>query len=296
MNLIAPEIKSTDPINNAPVNYNADNITSSIYLNEPSDCKWARESASYENMENEFECMNEIWEMNSQMLYKCTTILSGIQDRQDNLFYFRCQDKSPQENKMQESYRYTIKGTQPLNIVEVGPNETIGGNTNVISVNLEVKTDNGYSNGDARCYYSETGVEGSYIEFFETNSYMHNQPLDLVSGNYNYYFKCIDLGGNTDYSETKFTVFSDNSPPRPVRAYFEGDKIKIITDEESSCAYSSENCNFDFTEGIQMPYEDSENHYAEWTYGTSYFIKCKDQYDNQPIPNVCSIIVRSARR
>ena len=41
-----------------------------------------------------------------------------------------------------------------------------------------------------------------------------------------------------------------------------------------------------------MPYDNQEIHNAEWKVNQNYYIRCKDEYDNQPNPNTCSVIAR----
>jgi hypothetical protein len=289
--LTAPVIKATSIPSNSPVIYQVDNLTLGVYTNEPANCRWSRKDADYSNMENNMTCNNAVWEMNAEMLYTCQAKLTAIQDKQDNQFYFRCKDLS--ENQMQQSYTYNLMGTQPLTILKVGPNGTIGGSTSTIVTNLEVQTDNGFKNGDSECYYSTSNDTG-YIKFFETGSNLHKQPLDLTNGPYTYYFKCIDAGGNTGYSSTSFTIFVDKYAPVVARAYSLENKLVVITEENSSCSYSTSSCNFDLSkkEGVDMPYSNSVNHYAEWKTTQTYYIKCSDKYGNTPNPNECSITIR----
>ena len=47
----------------------------------------------------------------------------------------------------------------------------------------------------------------SFVAMFETNSFEHGQPLDLGSGNYEYFFRCIDAGGNA--AETNVLIHCD---------------------------------------------------------------------------------------
>jgi len=60
-------------------------------------------------------------------------------------------------------------------------------------------------NGEAFCYYTtDEGVDGrgdedEFILFSNTEANVHEQRQDLISGEYTYYFKCVDLGGNTVY-------------------------------------------------------------------------------------------------
>ena len=67
---------------------------------------------------------------------------------------------------MGESYKYTLTGTQPLVIDWVTPNDTtIKDSTNEIKIKIEAHTSIGYNQGEARCLFSETGKEGTYIQF-----------------------------------------------------------------------------------------------------------------------------------
>ena len=138
-----------------------------------------------------------------------------------------------------------------------------------------------------------TKLEKDYIKFFDTGTNLHTQRQDLVTGKYTYYIKCIDLGGNTAYDNVSFEVLVDKSPPIVVRAYNDmSGRLKIITDEKSTCSYSTSDCNFMIDDGINMPYVNTEEHYAEWLEGRNYYIRCKDDAGNEPLSNSCSIIVR----
>jgi len=288
--LTPPTIKGTSIINGNPVKYNVDNTTLEVYVNEPGECKWDRSDAGFSNMANDMSCSSNVLEMNVELVYTCRTTLTGIEDRTDNNFFFRCKDL--EDNEMRQGYEFKLVGTQPLTILESSPNKTIGGSTTTVKVDLEVKTDNGHNNGDSNCFYSDSGDEGTFLEFFETGESTHKQELDLIEGDYSYYYRCIDLGGNIAEDSVSFGVSVDNEGPLAVRAYYENEKIKIVTNEESDCVYSSESCNYEFVEGIPMPFEDSKDHYAEWRTGQNYYVKCSDEYNNQPGPDSCSIIVR----
>lgn len=298
-----PRIEGTSIPNGYPVLYGLNETFIEVYVNEPADCKWSKQDRDYEQMENTMVCNRNVFDMNSNMIYKCTTILTGLENRKDNEFYFKCKDqpnleltdKKNDRITNQESYKFTLKGTQPINIVSVKPNGTIQGYANVVGVDLEVETSNGYNKGDSICYYSQTSDDSSYIKMFETGTNKHKQNQQLPPGSYTYYFKCVDLGGNTDYNQTSFSVEVDRSPPQVVRVYNEGNNLKIITDEKSSCWYSqieNQKCNFEISKGKQMLYSNSSEHYAEWNSNINYYIKCTDISGNQPNPIDCSIIVR----
>jgi hypothetical protein len=284
-----------------PIQFNQTELGLEVYVNEPVECKWSREDRTYDNMENEMTCLNNIWEMNARNVYTCRTTLTGIQDRTENKYYFKCKDQpwaaEGDRNTNVQSYLYRVIGTQPLNILSVAPNRTIIGATNVIPVFLEVVTDNGYKDGEATCYYagSEPDKEEDYVAFLETGGNKHKQRQDLVTGDYTYYIKCVDLGGNAVYTTTKFRVESDRESPFVARVYKESGELKIITSEKAECSYSAQDCNFEIEDGIKMSTQDFESHNALWILNQKYHIRCKDDFNNEPNPNTCSIIVRATK-
>ncbi|MEM0465782.1 MAG: hypothetical protein QXW97_03745 [Candidatus Pacearchaeota archaeon] len=284
-----------------PVQFNISKLDLEVYVNEPAECRWSRENRDFNLMEGNMSCSQELWEMNNENTYTCRTTLTGIESRKENLYFFRCKDKPGYEdserNVNKESYSYVVIGTQPLNIIEFGPNGTIYGATESIPVTLFVRTDNGYSNGEAICYYSTTENEKDYIEFSNTstiNKYVnyHTQRQDLLTKDYTYYFKCVDKGGNAAYNVTRFRVETDLIPPHIIRIYKESGELIVITNENAECSYSHINCNFEIDNGIKMTSLDYLKHNTEWKSDKYYFIRCKDRYNNQPNPNVCSLTLR----
>ncbi len=289
--LTAPIIKTTSIDSGSAVLYKIDNVSLQVYTNEPANCKWGRKDASYSNMENNMSCSNNLWEMNAEMLYTCDTTLTAIKDKEKNDFYFRCQDMH--NNTQQQSYDFTLYGTQPLTILNVGPSGTIGSSTSTANITLSVRTDNGFKNGEASCYYSPSSNNASFVKMFETGGNTHKQSLDLVGGKYSYYYQCFDAGGNPASNQTSFEVFVDKYAPAIIRAFQVTNKLYLITDEPSTCKYSTASCNFNIDkEGIDMPYANSIEHYSELKNDQSYYIKCTDDFGNQPEPTECSMIIR----
>jgi len=291
----APLIVTTNLLNGMPIAYNQTSVDLNLYINEPSECKWSHTDRDYKDMESNMSCSSSVTEMNAQMLYTCKTTLTGLKDRFENKFYFRCKDQPKQSeekrNTNSESYEFTLIGTQPLVIDSVGPNETVKDSTDSVRAVLTAHTSAGYKDGEAICYFSETGNEGDYIQFLETQSYIHTQDLFLKEGTYTYYIKCVDLGGNTDIKTTNFSVESDNAPPIVVRAYHEENYLKLITNENGECVYDTIDCSYNFDDGTKMTSLETK-HFTGWSTESTLYIKCRDSYGNQPAPNECSIIVR----
>jgi len=303
----SPVIEETSIRNNQPVQFEVDEIPIIVYTNEPSTCKWSKTNQAFDNLENNMSCARSPAEMGQNLLYSCSGTLNGIEDRKDNIFYFRCEDQpwkpKADRNIMSQSYVLTLKGTQPLSINEdsIVPEDksNITGATTNVAVNLELRTEEGYNNGEAECYYS-VGNENNYVPFFETNANTHRQRQDLREGTYTYYFKCIDLGGNQDRVNTTFNVKVDTQAPQITRIYYDANNLKITTDEEADCYYTNNEatkCNYNLDDpGInQMPHENPTNkldHFSEWNLKLNYYIKCVDINGKQPLPNQCSIIVK----
>jgi len=290
-----PIIEGTSIIQNGAVQFNVDKVPIEVYTNEPAVCKWSRGNKAYNDMENSMSCANTADAVNADLQYTCSGELTGIVNQQNNDFYFRCQDTEGNTNV--QSYKLTLRGSQELNIISASPNnETVSGASTTVPVTLSLKTDDGADEGTALCYFSNNEAEGTYIPMFNTNSFEHSQSLDLTNGNYNYYFRCVDAGGNSAETSIAFRVFVDKEIPKVVRAYKDLDALKIVTDENAECVYSLNSCNYVFDEGNALLYSNPNikmNHFAEWNTKNTYYIKCRDEKGNEPSPNSCSIVVNA---
>lgn len=303
--LRAPYIDSTSVLNNMPVAFNQESLDVVFYINEISECKWSHQDESFENMQETMSCasdlINDVTYINSRSVYPCSTTLTGIQNQKINSFYIRCKDKpfligtdnENDRNVNTQSYQYNVIGTKDLVIDQAGPNETkIKDSTTDIKVTLTAKTSAGFKEGEASCSYSPKG-QNNYVRFLNTNSYTHSTDLYLEEGEYEYDIKCVDLGGNADIVSIEFEAESDSEPPTIVRAYKSDNSLKIVTEESAECVYDVTSCNYLFTDGIPMIRTEGINHFVDWSTKTKFYIKCKDEYGNEPNSNECSSIVKA---
>ncbi|MFZ5954985.1 MAG: hypothetical protein ACOYT4_01040 [Nanoarchaeota archaeon] len=292
----APKIMATSISNNGCVAENSNYANVEFYVNEPSECKWSHEDKSYDNMENNMRCDTNLYEINALDLYTCKANLTGI-GRESNNFYIRCKDQpgAPDNdgNRNMESFKFALKGSNALKMQNLQPNGTISAGVDPAPVYLNAETLFGCSEGKAYCYYATEDKPENYIQFFETNDIVHKQRLDLSTGNYTYYIKCVDEGGNLAKESTTFRVEVQTGAPLVARVYEEDNMLKIRTVRKSECAYSLDNCDFSFAEGTQMPYANSTDHVAEWKEDKTYYIKCRDEFMNEP--SDCSIVVRPSK-
>lgn len=177
--------------------------------------------------------------------------------------------------------------------VEAPDNKTIKDSTNSVKVSIEVETQAGYKEGQAECYYSDSGTTDSYVLFLETNSYTHKQDLYLGEGSYTYYIKCLDLGGNPDEKTIKFNVDTDIEAPSVVRVFKEEGNLMLVTNEKAKCIYDSVDCSYLFKDGTKIDSNEAgKSHTTTWNTQSNLYIKCQDEYGNEPLPNQCSIVVR----
>jgi len=310
--LTPPLIEEFNIPNGSPVQYEIDNLSIIAYTNEPSNCRWSRTDQVYSDMENEMECANEIWQMQDNLAYACTGQLTNVVDRQDNVYYFRCEDQpwleQADRNRMLTSKKLTLVGTQPLNIKEgsLAPENgsRVTGSTSTMEIEISLETENGYNKGESECYYafnSEDLDNGRAVEFEATDSFAHSQKLYLISGEYSIFIKCIDDGGNEDRISTTFEAYFDQYPPEVVRVFHNAGKLEIYTNEDAWCYYSTnENteCNYEIgeeTTAILMDnpsVSDKTKHTSEWDIEKTYYIKCADVNEKQPNPTGCSTIVK----
>jgi hypothetical protein len=294
-----PTIELTNPINGMPVQSGRTSQDIEIYTNKPADCRWSHNDEDYETMAGAMTCSQSITEMNANMFYKCTTTLTGLKDSTENKFYFNCKsyplNAEADRYKMSTNYVYKLIGTRPLVLDSISPvsGTVLKDATESVKVTLAAKTSAGYNNGAAKCYFKKTSEsDKSYVLFMDTNSYQSSQDLWLPSGSYKYTINCCDLGGNCATKETSFTVDTDFQPPIIARAYNEGGSLQIITTESAECVYDTTSCSYTFEDGLSMTSSDGINHFTEWNTDSSFYVKCKDEFGNQPVPDGCSMVIR----
>jgi hypothetical protein len=271
-----------------------------IYVNEPAECKWSHSDQDYGAMSNQMSCATSVTEHNAQMLYTCSTTLTGLKDNFENDFYFRCKDNPTlpdnERNENAQSFPLTLIGTKPLVINSVEPNnEIIKDSTSPIKVELKARTSQGFDQGRAFCYFSDTGNINDYVQFVNSDSHEHSQELFFSEGDYEYFVRCVDLGGNADEASMNFTIEIDETSPKVVRAYREDNFLKIITDEEATCVYTDFGCSYTFDEGTSFTTISDKNHFTTWNPSASdLYVKCRDKFGNEPLPNQCNLVVRAS--
>ncbi|RMD46114.1 hypothetical protein D6829_00390 [Candidatus Pacearchaeota archaeon] len=293
-----PRIESTSIESGSCVAEGTSSAGVEFYVNEPAECRWDTQSTDFDNMENKMSCADSPSQINALMLYTCKANLTGI-PKSGATFYIRCRDQpnavESDRNTNGEDLVFKLRGSNKLKIKSVEPNGTIFGGVSPWPVTLRVETAYGCNNGKALCFYSTTGEDKDFILFKDTGKEdgIHTQRQDLTAGEYTYYIKCVDEGGNVAIQETEFKLEISEDAPVIARVYEEDDKLKIVTLRKSECSYSSESCDFSIDEGVKMPYANTTVHVADWNPDKTYYIKCRDEFRNEG-PD-CSIIVKPSK-
>jgi len=288
-----PIIQNVFPPKDSLLAYNATLKSVLVYTNEPANCKWSLQDKNYEEMENSFECENNIAQMTA-FGYLCYGNLNLSSEK--NSFYFKCKDqpwlekvnKSEKRNANVESYKYVLNRVKSkIKIDWIKPDEGIKILSSPATVILEVKTSNGGKLHS--CDYSFSGYD-YMIDFYDFDfNNIHKQEFNqIVPGDYKIYVECKDETGVKVRGETEFKVYFDTAIPLVARVYSENGKLKLVTNEESECAYDFESCDFDFESGTD--FGDGLTHVTTFRQAKTYYIKCKDEFGNAP--DDCSIIVR----
>ncbi|MCK9569220.1 MFS transporter [Candidatus Pacearchaeota archaeon] len=295
----APIIMNTEPATDSPIKQGTTEQAVKIYVDKPSTCKWSYSDESYDAMQN---TMSGSGSVGRYGYYEYTTTLSGLKDLTENEFYFNCKsypalegtEKESQRTVMTENYLYTLIGTKGLIIDSVSPdNETIKDSTDNVKVTVSAKTSQGYNDGESYCSIRESTATSSVPFFSDVEpTYQHTQDLYLIDGDYTYEIVCCDIGGNCDTETIEFSVETDIEAPMIVRAYNEGNSLKLITNEKAECVYDTVSCSYTLENGIAISSSDNIEHTLDWDTGNTFFIKCKDEFDGEPAGDECTIIVR----
>lgn len=277
--LTPPRIVSTSLADGVYLPVGTTETSLTLYLNEPSECRWNVQDQSYQDMPEAqaFLCEDEISQDPLHTRdYVCGGELTGLQDNTDNHFYLRCKDL--QNNEQQQSTSFHLQGTAPLQITSASPQ----GNLLVDSPTLQVTTSGGAEQGIASCTY-QTG-DLFPLPFFITNNEQHSQQLTHLSfGDYSYLISCHDAAGNGAEQTLDFSVTTDHTGPVITQVYSREGTLYVLTNEASTCAYSTTTGDFSRETGTLLQGENSLQHSLHLD-ALLYSLKCWDSEQNMVGP------------
>ena len=272
-----PRVVLTDPLKNNFINYGINEKLITVYVNEPSNCRWSTNDKTFDEMENQMSCETNP-AIFTQFGWKCRTTLTNLSNI--GKFYFRCRDTSENKNTMAESYIYELFSSKSeLMISEILPkkNERIISGNEPVSAKLRLRTTGGAKSGEAVCRWEGNGYGDSFSYENENGSTSHTYDLLLRQGGYNIDFFCGDVAENTAENSTSFSVRIDKFGPTITRIYYDLG-LKITTSENAECAFSFKR-NTNFENSTKMSGNGLE-HQTIWQLKT-YYVQCQDEYGNK---------------
>ncbi len=278
--LTAPSLEVTSIQDNSFLQFNTTETDLSIFLNEPSECKWDKFDIDFKNMQNNFTCVTSSASRIPlfQGLYECKTKLNNLA-LGENKFFFRCKDQpsAPEDkrNTNEESFPFSLRVARQLKATLISPLANITLFTS--NITLKVRTDEGAENGKAKCAFSDKNVPVTDMALFlNTDSTEHTQNLILPKGDYTFFIKCLDAAGNLIDLQSKFSIQVDTVPSQLTSIFKQGNILTIGIDEDADCESST--VDFTFGEGVKM-LKNNLNHQTSMD-SSSLFIICKDTFSN----------------
>jgi len=256
-----------------------------LYVNEPSFCRWSWNDVTYDEMENDLNCGSNIIDAllghfdDDNKLFFCDTTLTGLDSH--NEFFFKCMDMATNNNTMSQSYIFNVEDSDsPLYIdrMSPAPGEKIITGVEPTTVRLILETSGGALSGKSECEWDGGPIGGDRFIYDDVNgSDYHEYEVTLIRGMKNINYTCEDIAKNSAENSTSFEIEIDDNGPIILRVYYEGG-LKVITNEEGECRYSfSRNFNF---ENATVMSGSGLDHYAGWSSNT-YYIQCEDDYGNK---------------
>ena len=243
--------------------FNLTSIPFSLTLNEPATCRFGKEDKPFRQLSNISLCDLEYFD--TQHDYQCLTVVSGLQ-RGKNTYYYKCQDLKNNTNT--QSYVYDFHVTDPLEILEVGPEGELFEN----NVELNVKTSD-----DAQCFFKSGRQNSPFVRFTDTNSTVHKSIQSrLQKASYTYNVECIDYAGNYDSDKISFKVMTEPRNTGILYSYRDFSNLYLVFNEKVSCEYSDKS--FRFGDGEPMSLDSSTQKLSVDKF--YYYINCKDSSGN----------------
>lgn len=275
-----PMIKKFVPEARSYLKINETNKVVELFLDEPADCQYSLSpNIKYEEMDFSMNCNKN---QGDTFEFKCNAQITNL-IQEENKIYFKCNDTSGNINIEDKGY-ILLQTPKELKIDSVNPH----GKIEKSNFEFEVKTSGGMANGVSVCEYEVINIPGFWSDFFETNSTTHKQGFtSFPEGQHQIKIICKDKAGNVAEKIVELNVEIDSEAPIVVRAYKDNEKLKIITNEKSTCVYSIDSCSYIFSEGGDMTTATSTIHSVDWIAGQTYYIRCMDLWEN--INSGCAI-------
>lgn len=273
-----------------------------VNSNEPVELRWAYEDIPYDQMTNLFDCPPE------KALMQCTANipLQGEETRicvkgRDHPELKGTEREGERNTKEQCLWITLLRAGSALQVLNVKPNETIVVGTTAAQIQISAETVGGVD-GTATCKYS-LDMEALLMFNDEDGGTMHTaHDVRQSAGNHIIDVICQDDAGHQAANRSSYHIDIDLIPPNITRIYSGSGTLFVVTNEFSECALvTTENadpqtpCMFTFESPQVLKLNtgvDGKTHSADFNDATTYYIKCKDRFENMNATNECAIVAR----
>ncbi|MEM4330475.1 MAG: hypothetical protein QW273_00505 [Candidatus Pacearchaeota archaeon] len=294
---LPPIIINTSPPSRSFIKNGLKEKEVTLYLNEPSECRWDFEDVNFDLMKNEFSCSQEISYSGSVYGYPCRGELQNLSNEIGEIIkvYIRCKDQpwldrenqnstiySRNENK--ESFEYILMPSSPLDIYEFSPEGEYFIGSNKKNLTIQTKTKEGAENGKAKCQWRIiiNNITTAWQDFERTNSVIHTQTIqNIEGGNYIIGVRCEDIAQNIEERNYSVNVEIDREGPKIRRIYQRGSNVKVVFDEKAKCKIIESNeCSSAFINGTILSTLESNEISFYAVRGKKYTLTCEDVFGN----------------
>ena len=297
LDVTKPEVFSYEPENGKLTGFDTDSQGIKLVMSESAECKWSLENIEYSSMSNDnnFTCLSlsgsPVTTVQEPSICTATLPISG----DTNEFYISCRDqpwKALSESNT-KNVKYTLnRPSSKIQIKSISPDYNQEVSSIADTFEYEITTTGGGENH--KCIWSKTGyknmnpIPNRFVKG-DITSTKHTIHPYMSDGSNTIYVNCSDETGDTVSSELTVEISVDRSAPTVTRIWQDQRTLHVATDENSECKYSTESCNFIWSEAPKM--SSDIDHTLSTTKGQTYYIKCEDKYGHRPLSGCSAEIV-----
>ncbi|VVB79768.1 Uncharacterised protein [uncultured archaeon] len=291
-NTTAPQIVNVTPTDPSYLPYGVNFSVLTVTLNERGKCKYDyNQGIQYGLMAGNFS-EGDLSE-NGEAFYTWGPVWNLVGN--STTIYIKCQDMWGNNNTEDTPHTF-LPTAEQLKITDYTPEKDFVRKKPITTEEplvFSVTTNGGAFSGSTNCWWSLKGATIAADSFLQNLSTTHEYPItsQLNPGQHELTFGCMDQAFNLANITTNFSIEHDQTPPAAVRVFIEGSNIRILTNENAQCFYNTTyipNCNFE--QGTRMDSIFTTEHSLSYQYDQTYYIKCKDEFDNQN--DKCAVIVK----
>ncbi|RMD46111.1 hypothetical protein D6829_00375 [Candidatus Pacearchaeota archaeon] len=279
--VLPPAIEKVLPKESSLVSFDSEQINVTLFVDEPSECKWRfeGESKQFDEM-NEMNCATNISDRDSLNYWECTGGVP-IENRSVSVEVL-CKDQpwlsGENDSKRNVGEIRKLSWKKPdkkISIDSIKPSGEIVVKSPYANVDIEVDVSGGSEKYD--CSYKIDSY--SMVPLEESDGSYVAKGLTLYARIHNLRIRCKDREtGDVAEKEQEFEISRDTSVPEISRVWTSGSTINFKTTEYAECRYSEGSCK---SWGSGEDAGKGTLHKIPSKKGDTYYIRCVDALGNE---------------